>query len=63
MDCILRIYAVDIESKRVRYFTTECRIISEKFLPNYLNMLPRKYWWEANCGLLFNLTYAFKGNA
>ena len=33
MDFILRIFAVDIESRRIRYFTTECQITSAEFFP------------------------------
>ncbi len=33
MGFILRIFTVDIESKRIRCFTTECQITSAEFLP------------------------------
>ena len=51
MGLVLRNYAVDIESKRVRHLTTGCQIISAAFFLNTPNVLPRNVGeavnWEA----------------
>ena len=41
---ILRNSTVHFGLKSVRYLTTGYQIISAELLPNYPNLLPRRYW-------------------